>query len=116
MTTKDYIPEDVERKPGTITFGLKPEIKKTIPVIIEVYKKFGLPTPVLTSGVDSNHSKDSLHYKNLAIDLRGNTMTNKMMRAVAAELQKQLGTKYDVGAEFFDDPDNDHIHVEYDPR
>lgn len=75
-----------------------------------VYKKYGV-VPVITSANDSKHSANSLHYKNLAWDLRVWGLPD--VSAVAEELKGILNVKsndYDVINE------GDHIHVEYDPK
>jgi hypothetical protein len=62
---------------------------------------------IITSTYEGNHSPGSLHYQNKAIDIR-------YPRLKATEyitfLRNTLGPNYDVIEE------NDHIHIEFDPK
>lgn len=62
----------------------------------------------ITSGNDGKHSKHSLHYKNKAIDIRTRDMEQK--EKVWRRIKYTLGRDYDVILE------DDHIHIEYDPK
>lgn len=64
---------------------------------------------VITSANDSKHMKDSLHYKNLAFDLRTRHMTKAEAKQVTQDLKLRMGPSWDVVLE------KDHIHCEYDP-
>jgi RHS repeat-associated protein len=85
--------------------------------IDKAFKESNLPEPVITSGNDGRHMEGSKHYTGEAIDLRGRNITDTQMKDIAEKLKKILGPDYDVIPEFFpDDPLNDHIHIEYDPK
>lgn len=71
-------------------------------------------TLVITSGNDSIHSPNSLHYQDLAIDLRANNLNDAEANAIIAELRSDLGNDYDIIYENSGTA-NDHIHIEYDP-
>lgn len=108
------LPEGLKKKETAEIKHLVSEIKAIFPVIISVWKKHNAPIPVITSGNDSQHKKNSKHYSNRAIDLRGNNVSGETLRSIAKELQEELGKKYFVQAEVF--PKNsatDHIHVQY---
>jgi len=60
----------------------------------------------VTSTYEGNHSKGSLHYANLAVDIGSKNITQKMID----DIRNHLGVKYDVVDE------NDHVHIEYDPK
>ena len=68
---------------------------------------------VITSGNDSSHGPNSLHYKNRAIDTRINDWYCNVY--MAARFLKEL-------YEIFPDKDfdlifeGDHLHIEYDPK
>jgi hypothetical protein len=64
---------------------------------------------VITSAHDGTHSEGSLHDDGLAIDLRVWGLTEAEAKRVTAEIQRRLGTRWDVVYE------GTHIHVEYDP-
>lgn len=79
----------------------------------QVYKQRMLPMTV-TSANDSTHKDGSLHYKGLAIDLR--TKGTGSARSLYNDLSKKLTSLgYDVILEF-ENGDNEHIHVEFDPH
>ena len=67
-------------------------------------------TPVLTSGNDSKHSENSLHYKNMALDFRTRDLTPDQQMSWTDRMRNSLGNKFDVVLE------NNHLHVEYDPK
>jgi hypothetical protein len=65
----------------------------------------------VTSGNDSKHMKNSLHFEDLAMDYRTLIIGHAPMRQVLARLITfMLGDDYDVVLEV------DHLHVEYDPK
>lgn len=63
--------------------------------------------PVITSTWDGVHSSGSFHYFCMALDFR--LPKEKPLQKVE-ELKEKLGSDYDVVLE------NDHVHVEYDPK
>ena len=66
---------------------------------------------VITSTYEGTHSPSSLHYCNLAIDLRLPTgMLNHELIEFVDGLKKEIGKLFDVLLE------RDHIHIEYDPK
>lgn len=67
----------------------------------------------ITSGNDGKHIKNSLHYKNKAIDIRSKDM--RMKEYTVYKLKKMLGNSYDILLESHNQP-NEHIHIEYDPK
>ena len=69
-----------------------------IAAVAEVAKALGLPKPVITSGNDSGHKQGSLHFKNRALDFRGNNITVAQGRAFAAKVAASglVGKDYDV--------------------
>jgi len=106
--------EGLKKKEGAEIDHLVSEIKAIFPVIISLWKKHNALPPVITSGNDSQHKKNSKHYSNRAIDLRGNNVSDEILRSIAKELQEELGKKYFVQAELFPkNSANDHIHVQY---
>jgi len=64
---------------------------------------------VVTSGDDSKHSKNSLHYQNKALDLRTRHLAPGEGESIVAQMQDNLGNDWDIILE------DDHIHMEYDP-
>jgi hypothetical protein len=89
--------------------GLKTEIAMTIPVIVDVANKFHKDV-VLTSGTDRKHGRASLHYVGLGLDITWAMFNREDAQHFARQLAMQLGHKYDVVLE------DDHIHLEYQPK
>lgn len=103
-------------KSGANISSLRPEIRGILPLVVQVWQRHSAPTPVITSGNDSTHRSGSLHYSDLAVDLRGNNIDPSTAQAIRGDLQGALGPAYQVMYETFpDNPSNNHIHVEYDP-
>ena len=67
---------------------------------------------VITSGTEGKHMEGSLHYKNLAWDLR--TRNLKDPGSAADKLREKLGKDWDVL--YGDKYHLDHIHVEFQPK
>jgi hypothetical protein len=110
----------IKAKPEVNITDVVSQLKNKLSVLFKAYKKFGWAdlgaNPlVITSGKDSfaDHKKNSLHKKGKALDLRGKHIPNADLSKIAAEIQKELGSKYRAWAEFWKNPNRDHIHVEY---
>ncbi|RLC81858.1 MAG: hypothetical protein DRJ03_19730 [Chloroflexi bacterium] len=93
-------------KAGVDISRLRPEIRKKLNVIEEIMETRGYPL-VITSTYEGTHSASSLHYANLAVDIR---LPDIRTYDYVEALRKKLGHDYDVVAE------SDHIHIEYDPK
>lgn len=108
----------IKVKPGANTSGLGSEITSTYPIVDEAIRNnSSYSEGVITSGNDSKHKRNSKHYSDEAIDIRGKIFPDKTMKDIADEIQRKLGPDYDVIPEFFPkNPANDHIHIEYDPK
>jgi hypothetical protein len=85
---------------------LKRPIRRALNVIEGAYREKGLEA-VITSTYEGNHIPSSLHYANLAVDIRCPKENRARMKNVLAN---RLGKEYDVILE------EDHIHIEYDPK
>lgn len=96
-------------KPGVCCEGIQLETLHAILVCHACYIDAGQHFTV-TSINDGVHSKNSLHYEGLAIDLRTRDFIGITAQKMAELIAARLGPDYDVVAE------KDHIHVEYDPR
>ena len=97
--------------------NLDRRILDTFDEIVAAWDAAGGPTPVITSGNDGRHSTNSLHYRDLAVDLRANNISDSLAQSIANDLSVRLGPDFDVIFERFpSNPANDHIHLEYDPN
>lgn len=103
-------------KSASVKIGkLHPKMEAVIVAVAKVAGEMGLPQPVITSGNDSGHMQGSLHFKDRALDFRGNNIKVSVGSALQAAVAAKLGADYDVVFEVFENPANNHLHVEYDP-
>ena len=93
-------------KAGVDISRLRPEIRKKLSKIASIMWAMESEELVVTSTYEGTHSEGSLHYANLAVDIR----RNKKRMFAYNEIKKFLGIDYDVVLEA------DHIHIEYDPK
>jgi hypothetical protein len=92
---------------------LSPQMVVALMIVHAVYARNNAICTV-TSANDSTHSLNSLHYGGNALDFRTkNYASNKSM--LLEEVKQSLGDEYDVVLEGLD-TDNEHMHVEYDPK
>ena len=93
-------------KAGVDISRLRRPIRKVLNKLDEIYRKYGYEL-VITSTYEGNHSPGSLHYANLAIDIRA---PKKDREKLYKEIKEVLSDDYDVVLE------RTHIHIEYDPK
>jgi hypothetical protein len=96
-------------KEGVSLLGLDSKLILAAIVADQVYSTHSIENCVITSATDSKHGEHSHHYKGLAIDLRTRDMDGNQKQIITSDIQKQLGTEFQVIFEV------DHIHIEYDP-
>lgn len=99
----------IKVKRGVKLAGLRGEILFAILVAAGVYDKRGVDL-VVTSANDSKHGRGSLHYALLAVDLRTRTLPVAERPKVRDEIAGALGAEYDVVLE------DDHLHIEFQPK
>ncbi|MCW8961220.1 MAG: hypothetical protein OQK29_06630 [Ignavibacteriaceae bacterium] len=98
-------------KPGVKIKEVKPEMLFAAMVADEIWREFGRPEGVtITSVTDGKHSKNSLHYEGLAIDLRTRYFNGQQKKKAVELLKQSLTDEFDVVLE------RTHIHVEHDTR
>ena len=93
-------------KAGVDIGRLRAEIRRILPLIEKSYNQRE-DEVIITSTYEGTHGVGSLHYANLAIDIR---YPRKYKGTITAELKASLGDKFDVV------PEATHIHIEYDPK
>ena len=101
-------------KAGVDISRLKPQIRKKLPIIADLFERHTNGEFVVTSTYEGTHSEGSLHYADLAVDGRssstnGGAFSGETLRLVD-ELKEELGPDYDIINE------GTHIHIEYDPK
>lgn len=80
-----------------------------------VASAMGYPAPLVTSGNDSSHSRNSKHFSNDAVDIRCNSangMTKNKCISYVLSMKAALGSRYDVIYEDYGNS-NSHIHVAF---
>ncbi len=103
----------LQLKPGVRLTGLSPQMVLAALIVGGVYERH-TTLCTITSGNDSAHGANSLHYRGNALDFRTkNYVGNK--GALAFEIKEALGENYDVVLESLG-TDNEHLHVEYQPK
>lgn len=96
-------------KPGVVFKEINIFILKIFHCLIDLGMQLG-KNMVITSANDGKHKEGSLHYKNLALDIRTRHLEKDEIQIVLNYLRNKLGGDYDVILE------SDHIHIEYDPK
>lgn len=98
-------------KPGVKTsVALCPQILSILPLIDDVFRRFGMAFVTITSAIDGKHMSGSKHYTGEAIDLRTRDLSVAQRDDVHGALVTGLDTDFDVVLEAT------HIHVEWDPK
>jgi len=93
-------------KAGVDISRLRPEIRKRLSRLAVIMRACNEGEMVITSTYEGNHSEGSLHYANLAVDIRKNVTKSNLIK----EIRYELGPDYDV-IEY-----ETYYHVEYDPK
>lgn len=88
---------------------LTPQLLLALAIANDIYKRHGKELAV-TSIDDSIHGSGSLHPSGNAADLRTYYFTADEIPQILSELKQALTIDFDVIFE------NDHFHVEYDPK
>ncbi len=96
-------------KPGVRLAGVRPELLIAIIAAERVCAAAGHDLTI-TAGVDGRHMPASLHYAGAAFDLRTRDLAAEDVPKIVEHLKACLADDFDVVIE------NDHIHVEYQPK
>lgn len=94
-------------KPGVDISHLKPPIRKKLNTLDQIVLKITNSEMVITETRCTGHMPSSLHYADLAIDIR---LPPSNPGLLVNAIKEALGQDYDVILE------KDHIHIEYDPK
>lgn len=97
-------------KKGVDINKTSPEMFTALYAVNRAYGAYGYDCTI-TSGQDGVHGKDSLHPKGNAMDFRISNLKEGFAEKIMKYIKELIGgAGYDVVLE------NDHIHVEYDPK
>lgn len=100
-------------KLGVRLKDLSPQMAMASLVIYSIYQAKGMEC-VVTSANDSKHGTNSHHYKGNALDFRTKSFVGDKAW-LREEIDDCLGQDFDVVLEDLGG-DNEHLHVEYDPK
>ncbi len=95
-------------KQGVSIAGLRPEALAGMFIADSVFNNIQVSL-VITSACDGSHSPGSLHYVGLAFDIRSRNLEN-LLDSTVRTLREALGAEFDVVVE------EDHIHIEFQPK
>lgn len=90
--------------------NISPFVNNAILIVDDMSQQLFGKEIVVTSLLDGIHSKNSFHYTGLAFDIRTWIYKSKQIPGFVSKIKEQLGKNYDVILE------EDHIHIEYDPK
>lgn len=93
-------------KEGVRLLGIRPELVMAVFIVERIYDEAGW-TLIVTSVVDGQHMRNSLHYVGAAFDFNPPQRDVAHFRALIANA---LGSDYDVVIE------SDHMHIEWQPE
>jgi len=94
-------------KMGVHVSDLERPIRRALSKIDWVFLENAKQEAVITSTNEGTHSPSSLHYANLAVDIR---LPKDDVKKTLGVLKEVLGPSYDVILEA------SHFHIEYDPK
>lgn len=80
--------------------------RRALNIVDRTFARFNQEA-VITSTYEGNHSPSSLHYADLAFDLR---LPPTQRGDIIAQLKNHLANHFDIVQE------STHIHIEYDPK
>lgn len=112
MQIKDGVFTRVTVVKNSVETNLEPsdQIKAAWTIADEISKKVSAKEIVITSILDGKHGYNSKHYVGDAIDIRTYIYTTAEIKDIMKLLKIELGEEYDVVQE------NNHIHIEFDPK
>jgi hypothetical protein len=109
----DYVTSnDIKLKKHANVKNLDSNIISIIPIVTGAYRDVlgDEYTPTITSGNDSRHSRNSLHYEDKAIDLR-TIRSKEINRRKALKIYKKIKYRLPDGYNII--LESDHIHLSY---
>ena len=97
-------------KSGVDLRGIKPQIAVAYTILCTIFQRHVSAPCVITSASDGTHGPNSLHYQGLALDIRTRHVIPAMLLLIVRDAKNELGDQFDVVQE------DDHLHVEFDPK
>jgi hypothetical protein len=100
----------IRLKQGVDLHILSPQAVLGMSILDGVWGNLGYGIFYITSVADGRHSRKSLHRLGMAFDVRLPPGVETTFKAVVERAKEALGEDFDVVLE------EDHIHVEWDPK
>lgn len=103
-------------KSGSIRVrDIRPELVMALQIIDSIYKIYAGAECTITSINDGKHKAGSLHYKGKAADVRTKGHPQVAMQRIVKTAKALLDAEFDI---VWEDVglDNEHLHIEYDPK
>ena len=115
-TTASALPSGMRTKSSKVKIdNLDSKLAVQLDKVVSSFRAHGISRDVvITSGNDSAHSQNSLHFADKAIDVRSNFLTDTSQLSLANSIQVKLGKDFTVISEHFNNKSNNHIHIEVD--
>lgn len=97
--------------------GVQPKVVEMIATVANLAQTLDDPAEVwITSVFDGQHGQDSFHYRLAALDLRSHNFADLSAKHdFLHRLRSRFGPEYDVLLEGVG-TNNEHYHIEHDPR
>lgn len=101
----------IQLKPGVSLIGMQPQMALVMLVVQDVFTASHYAVTI-TCGSEGKHGKSSKHFIGYALDIRTLRIGIELDEAkmLAGEIGRCLGSEFDVVTE------EDHLHIEYDPK
>ncbi len=96
----------IHLKKGVRLHGIKPELVLALVIADQVYTKMGHDL-VITSVIDGEHGRASIHWVGGAVDIR---LPGDQGIAARNRIARRIGQDFDVVLE------GNHIHIEWQPK
>lgn len=97
-------------KQGVRIDKLQPQIVLGLITLNDIWERYGYGPCTVTSCCDGDHQPNSLHYVGRAVDIRTRYLHPDDQKYIVSQIKSALGDNFDVVLE------DDHIHLEYDPK
>ena len=102
-------------KDGVKLNGIKPEAAIAMLCTFDVFELYQVDC-LISSVCEGKHSRTSLHYVGYAFDISmDNVLDSQIANTLIFNIKQRLTDEYDVILEWTDS-DNDHIHIEFQPK
>lgn len=100
---------DLSCKEDVLIEGMQPEMVFASIIITGIFSQYGYPA-ILTSGIEGDHSVNSLHPVGYALDYRTRHLPDTIVQSVVQAIDAALTKEFDVVLH------STHVHIEFDPK